>query len=50
MATTVGTERMTAADFSHHPAARGPSALVHGGVPDVRAPVADLFAGALPPA
>lgn len=30
MATTVGTERMTAAEFFHHPAASGPSELVHG--------------------
>ena len=30
MTTTVGSERMTAADFYHHPAANGPSELVHG--------------------
>ena len=30
MATAVGTERMTAADFFRHPAAKGPSELVHG--------------------
>ena len=30
MATAVGTERMTAAEFFHHPAASGPSELVHG--------------------
>jgi Uma2 family endonuclease len=32
MATTVGAERMTAAEFFHHPAANGPSELVHGEV------------------
>ena len=32
MATAVGSERMTAADFYHHPAANGPSELVHGEV------------------
>lgn len=32
MATAVGTERITAADFLHHPAANGPSELVHGEV------------------
>ena len=30
MTTAVGTERITAADFYHHPAANGPSELVHG--------------------
>ncbi|GJG86340.1 hypothetical protein tb265_15210 [Gemmatimonadetes bacterium T265] len=30
MTTAVGTERITAADFLHHPAAKGPSELVHG--------------------
>lgn len=32
MATTVGVERITAAEFLHHPAADGPSELVHGEV------------------
>lgn len=32
MATAVGTERVTAADFFHHPAAKGPSELVHGAI------------------
>jgi Uma2 family endonuclease len=32
MATTVGAERITAAEFLHHPAAEGPSELVHGEV------------------
>ncbi len=30
MTTAVGTERITAAEFLHHPAANGPSELVHG--------------------
>ncbi|MDQ6926022.1 MAG: Uma2 family endonuclease [Candidatus Eremiobacteraeota bacterium] len=30
MTTAVGTERITAADFLHHPAANGPLELVHG--------------------
>lgn len=30
MTTAVGTERITAAEFLHHPAASGPSELVHG--------------------
>ncbi len=44
MATTVGTERMTAADFSHHPAANGPSELAHGEI-RVLAPAGGRHAG-----